>query len=373
MNIFIEPCDVWLFRDGRPFAPNERGRAVSLFPPTPQTVQGVIRSARIAQESSASFTNQSTWPAEVGTPDNFGNLQLRGPLVARRRSNGGVQRFFPLPMDVTKLKSPLPDGRDSETWHILAPRPAPDLETNWHHRDLQPLLPPPGEPMKFDLVWLDESALAAYLRSTAPTDDTVTKTDCLFSHEPRLGVQVDSRPKRPVEGMLYQVEYVRPEADVGLLVEVEGVTLPRSGLLQLGGEARAGRYETVMTGVTLSPDGCLTDGDKPLRFKAYFATPALFGHGWLPDPINPGTLHGNWRGIDLKLIAAAIGKPQAIGGRDIARGDSQRAIRRAVPAGSVYFFETNADANDVFAAFNGQCVSDVDARIGFGLCYAGGW
>lgn len=173
--------------------------------------------------------------------------------------------------------------------------------------------------------------------------------------------------------MLYQVEFVRPEADVGLLVEVEGVTLPCSGLLQLGGEARAGRYETVTTGVTLSPDGCLTDGDKPLRFKVYLATPAFFRQGWLPAAINAQTLQGNWQGIDVTLIAAAIGKPQAIGGRDIARGDTQRAIRRAVPAGSVYFFETQATTDEVLAAFDGQCVCDAEAdrQIGFGLGYVG--
>lgn len=120
MNIFIEPSDVWLFRDGRPFAPNERGRAVSLFPPAPQTVQGVIRSARLAQ-SGESFDYRK-WSdalkAEIGQPDTFGELlRLRGPLVARRKDNGGVQRFLPLPMDVTKLQ---------DAWHILAPRPAPD-------------------------------------------------------------------------------------------------------------------------------------------------------------------------------------------------------------------------------------------------------
>ncbi len=367
MNIFIEPSDVWLFRDGRPFAPNERGRAVSLFPPTPQTVQGVIRSARLAQ-SGESFDYRKWSDAligEIGQPDTFGKLlRLRGPLVAKRQGNGGVQRYFPLPLDLTKLQN---------GWHILPPHPAPDLQTNWHHKDLQPLLPSPGEPMKFDLVWLDDSAFSAYLSGTAPTDDTVTKTGCLYGHESRFGVQIDSRLKRPADGMLYQVEFVRLEADIGLLVEVEGVTLSSSGLLQLGGEARAGHYETVTTGVTLSLDGRLTDGVKPLRFKVYFATPALFGHGWLPDAIDVRTLKGNWRGIDLKLIAAAIGKSQAIGGRDIAGGDSQRAIRRAVPAGSVYFFETQATADEVLAAFDGQCVCDAEAdrQIGFGLGYVG--
>src|SRR5918992_4003818 len=116
MNIFIEPSDVWLFRDGRPFAPGERGRAVSFFPPTPQTLQGTIRSTRLAQSGEPFDYRKwsSGLKAEIGEPprrdpqgnyepDNFGALHLRGPLVAKRNGDG-AQRFFPLPEDVTRLQ-----------------------------------------------------------------------------------------------------------------------------------------------------------------------------------------------------------------------------------------------------------------------------
>src|SRR5207244_9940034 len=82
--IFIEPDDVWLFRDGRPFAADDQSRAASLFPPTPRTLQGALRSARLAQ-SGASFRNQTTWPTDVGNPNNFGDLKLRGPILAKRK------------------------------------------------------------------------------------------------------------------------------------------------------------------------------------------------------------------------------------------------------------------------------------------------
>jgi len=371
MNIFIEPSDVWLFRDGRPFAPSERGRAVSLFPPTPQTMQGVIRSLRLAQ--SGEPFDYRKWSealkAEIGQPDNYGAVKLRGPLVAKRDGNS-VQRFFPLPADLTKLQS---------GWHILSPH-ADKMMTNWPGgADLQPLLPPEGsEPCKFDgKAWLDESVFVAYLSETAPTDDTVLNESSLFVHEPRFGVQIDSHPKRPTEGMLYQIEFVRLQKHVGLLVEVEGVTLLRSGLLQLGGEARAGRYVSVDCDWTLAQEQreqyIQQMNDGKTRFKLYLATPALFAKGWLPDAIEAKTLQGNWRGIDMKLVSVAIGKAQSIGGRDIARGDVQRPMRRVVPAGSVYLFETEATVDQIMKEFDGQCVSDVGAEIGFGLTYIGGW
>jgi hypothetical protein len=75
----------------------------------------------------------------------------------------------------------------------------------------------------------------------------------------------------------------------------------------------------------------------------------------------------------MKLVSVAIGKAQSIGGRDIARGDVQRPMRRVVPAGSVYLFETEATVDQIMKEFDGQCLSDVGAEIGFGLTYIGGW
>ncbi len=376
MNIFVEASDVWLFRDGRPFTAGEQGRAVSFFPPMPQTVQGVIRSARIAQ-SGEPFDSRH-WSDglkdEIGTPpqngqDNFGALQLRGPVIARREDKDKLQRFFPLPLDVTTLKA----ADSQEFWHILAPSAAPDVRTNWPQPGLLPLLPPENsEPTKFDTGWLCENALQAYLQGRT-CGIHVHSHSTLFEREPRLGIQVDSRPKQTAEGMLYQIEFIRPRMDVGLLLEVEGVKLNGAGLLQLGGEARAGCYAEVTVGLNLPRDGRLTDTGKPLRLKLYLATPVIFAQGWLPDSIDANTLKGNWRGIEVTLRAAAVGKPQPIGGRDISQRDSQRAIRRAVPPGSVYFFETDANADDVLNQFDGQCVSDAGAEIGFGLSYIGGW
>jgi len=362
LNIFIEPSDVWLFRDARPFAPDERGRAVSLFPPTPRTMQGVIRSLRLAQ-SGASFEKQSTWPADVGTPNDFGSLLLKGPLIARRHGDG-VQRFFPLPRDVVQLKS---------GWHILAPTSDQEVISNWR-AGLRLLLPPENtEPTKFEGGWLCEDGLLAYLKGTV-CGVHVHPANTFFLHEPRVGVEIDSFAKRPVEENLYQIEFVRLQQDTGLLVEAHGISLEQKGLLQLGGEARGGRYQKVTSGTDLSREDRFKDGE-PLRFKLYFATPAIFKHGWLPEAVqfNGSAIQGIWRGISLTLVAAAVGRWQPIGGRDITPNGSQRAIRGAVPAGSVYFLESDAKANDVLSEFDGQCVSDVDGQIGFGLCYVGGW
>lgn len=363
MNIFIEPSDVWLFRDGRPFMAGEDHVARSLFPPTPRTMQGVIRSARLAY-GGASFTNRATWPPDVGTPDDFGALQMRGPLIARC-SKDGAKPFFPHPQDAVKLK----DG-----WHVLSPQQVQSFQANWSDV-LQPLMPPRySEPEKFELGWLSADELANYL-SGKKFD--VTDSKSLFDREHRFSVEIEGIAKRSREGNLFAIEFIRPHQDVGLLLEIAGVTLPEGGLLALGGEARAGSYKTVATGLDLPRDGRMPHGaGEKTRFKLYFATPAIFDQGWLPRDIGTGTLHGIWRGIDLTLVSAAVGKPQHIGGFDMAANNGrggQKPMRRAVPAGSVYFFETADSAANVMAAFDGKCVSDVDPQIGFGLCYVGDW
>jgi CRISPR-associated protein Cmr3 len=361
-TIFIEPSDVWLFRDARPFAAGDQGRAASIFPPTPHTVQGAIRSARLAT-SGASFTSQETWPEDVGKPENFGALTLRGPLLARRDSSGVPRPFFQLPGDVSKTKS---------GWRVLKPGGGPDFRANWE-AGLRPVLPDTnGEPVKFNTGWLSDEGLTAYL-SGSDFGSHFHESSELFERESRFGIQIDGGPKRTEEGMLYQVEFVRMREGAGLLVELKGIPLPERGLLQLGGEARAARYEQADASLDLMREGRLMGRSAATRFKLYLATPALFRRGWLPEALDSQSLSGLWRSIDLKLISAAVGRPQAIGGRDISQKDRQRAVRRAVPAGSVYFFETGATAEEVFGAFDGQCVSDADAQIGFGLCYVGGW
>lgn len=380
MNLFIEPSDVWLFRDARPFAAGEQSRATSLFPPTPRTMQGALRSARLGQSGeSFDFRHWSQkLQNEIGQPNNFGALNLRGPVLAKRKNtNQAVQRFFPSPQDAVKFKN---------GWHILAPQATSSCVTNWRG-NLQPLLPPASsEPEKCEIGWICEDALLAYLQhdvsgfqNHSKIKDKFLKPDELFKREARFGVQIDSHPKRRMEGNLYQIEFMRLREDVGLLVEVNGLSLHQSGLLQLGGESRAARYESITANLDLPTDGRLSTSNQPLRFKLYFATPAIFKQGWLPEAVMlqaSDDYIGNWQGLEVKLLAAALGRAQPIGGRDISQKDKQRIIQRAVPAGSVYFLEvldSYHNAQDVLTAFDGKCVSDVDAQIGFGLCYVGGW
>jgi len=360
MRVFIEPVDVWLFRDGRPFAGGEDHRAVSLFPPTPYTMQGAIRTKILFDRGvdlqdyarGAQCEEQKTRDVgrEIGFPNSdYGKLRLFGPFVAKRNKNGEVVRYFPLPADVVKA---------DDDYRVLSPLQRDDSPYTMNAM-LNPLWLRTHQPITEAHGWLAEDELEKYLQGN---QFSITKADDLFAREARLGIGIDNSTKRPQEGLLYQVEFMRLRQDVGLWLEVEGVTLPKDGLLQLGGEMKAARYEEVSNTPKLSPGGQVNG-----KFKLYFATPAYLSGGWQPR-------NGDWTpffGKSVKLIAAAVPRAQMLGGAkvDVAsqRGDFHKPMRPFVPAGSVYFFETDDEVTVP------PTITDDGGQIGFGQVFIGGW
>jgi len=66
-------------------------------------------------------------------------------------------------------------------------------------------------------------------------------------------------------------------------------------------------------------------------------------------------------------VAAAVGRLQPIGGWDVARREP-KPIHTAVPAGSIYYFETEGTVT-----YDRRPVSDLYGQIGFGQILTGRW
>lgn len=373
--LFIEPADVWLFRDGKPFDAGSDHRAHSLFPPNPTTMQGVIRSKLLmasgmplpvyAQRDPAaqSVANQIGWPGD--SPP----FALRGPFVARYErgagSNAQVAVYLPLPADVVKI---------GQGYHVLKPLRDSPFRCNWPQDELLPLWLRTSQPIKEATGWLAWDHLLACLTGTAPVTNQVLHDERLYVHESRFGVGIDSRVKRPEEGRLYQVEFARPREEIGLLVELDDsglstkIQFPTDGLTSIGGESRGGRYEVVS--FTPPPNPCpVPDNDGKTRLKLYCATPTWFAKGWQAADWS------NWLGgNNLRLVSAAVRRVQSIGGARIdtesQRGNFQKAMHRYVPAGSVFYFEADGPIT-----YTGAPVTDSpdDGQIGFGQVLAGKW
>ena len=351
MKLFIEPMDVWLFRDGRPFSAGSDHRAQSLFPPYPSVMQGVIRSHHLVIQG-IDLLDQQAIEGAVGTATDYRDLRLRGPFIARRE-NDHIIRYFPAPADAVQRDGQLYPlaPQDKKSTGILTSAPTKLLL--WDNK----------EPVKRkEEQWLSEAELLNYLGGKPAT---FTPAKELFQREGRFGIGLDdaTRTTRQEEGggLLYEVEFIRPCENVGLEIEVKGIkSWPTTGVMRMGGEGRAGRIEP-----SDAPAWPALPHPLPSCFKVYFATPTYFTDGWRPE---------NWGRFfqgQVSLVAAAVGRYQSIGGFDWAKND-HKPSRRYVPAGSVYFFECQDQAN-VEPGLANSAITDVGAEIGFGQIIIGRW
>lgn len=369
MRLFLEPMDVWLFRDGKPFSAGNNHRARSLFPPLPTTAQGMVRSYHLlCQRRDIPLSDKARIKGAVGGSGEYPpGFRMRGPFVAREEGEGEARRiwrYFPLPADATVTSG---GHRSLAPVHpaegVLTSAALPGQDGKQHPLDL---LIQEGEPAKqVGEWWLRQDELVRYLggkeaQATPGQPPSMPMEDLpgylsarassgeklpLYLRESRFGIGLDPARRTTMEGMLFEVEYIRPLAGVGLDVEVDwlhgGVDAlagwPERGMLAAGGEGRGARFRRVNADPLPAPPDPL-----PRRFKLYLATPTYFARGW--QPADWGRF---FEGPAPGLVAAAVGRYQSLGGFDLAaaRGDPQahRPARRYVPAGSVYFFETKGE------------------------------
>lgn len=423
MWIWLEPLDVLMFRDSRPFAGGETHRARSIFPPSPLTVQGALRTKLLAQalaqkgltiEDFARYLrtkdrNNADLDEIIGVlgdADQFGAFRMTGPLVAKKGGkSGGVELFFPVPYDLLGIKSdgvaslsPLAEGSYAKmAWDSGWKE---GLRPLWWRAEEERV-----ETEELPGTWLDLSSLKAYLEGRIE-GIKVTQASEIYAREQRAGIKLQ-RATRTVEvGMLYVAEFIRLKEYHGCIVEVNLDHAPLNeekanylkpmegeGILQLGGEARACWYHP-LSGDPLSglrEHFPLQDNDR--CFKLYLASPAVFQQGWLPDFLN-NDLEGALEGVKVKLVAATVGKPIPIGHWDLAHNRPKKLFH-AIPPGSVYFFELLEDSSpNAVRIFHGTThlqmgrkplgnVRDQDgkrakwleelAKIGFGLTLVGRW
>jgi CRISPR-associated protein Cmr3 len=326
MQIVIRPMDVWLFRDGKPFRAGEDHAAETLFPPSPFTLQGAIRTKVLVDKgvNLAEFAKigERNPDPDVGYGENFGKLRLCGPLLMRCK-DGKWERLIPMPADVVKV---------GNRYELLRPNLDLPFTTNLPNKSLQLLWARTGERISEAKGWLPESEWERYLQGQAP--EQVVTPGKLFTFEPRFGIAIDANKGTTQEAMLYQARFVRLKEGAALWAEVDGVSLNEGGFLRFGGEGRAAVYEALSQQESLRPLSQFNFASNSNRFKVVLVTPAWFSGGWQPKD-------GDWSkvfGASVQLVGAAIPRPLLLGGFDVAKG-VPKPMRAFVPAGAVYFFE----------------------------------
>ena len=432
MWLGIEPLDVLLFRDSRPFTGGESHRARSLFPPSPLTFQGALRGKLLEaslESKNRDFTHYRRYLRyqaltgskpnhlelasivdELGSTQSFGKFRMKGPFVVRHEQ-GVWKPFFPLQLKPRSESETDGDKRShkssdlpilvelkplsSELWGICR---GAQWDGMWP-LELLPLWSFKEGAEEAKEYWLTAQGMKDYLLGHTPDGVWFEKAETLCTREPRAGIRLRRGTRTVEQGMLYMAEFLRLQRGVGFAVEVrlEGEDddaealrpLREEGLLALGGEARAARHKPLdgdplaeLKGLKQEIKAKIQQADQAL-LKLYLAAPAVFSQGWKPDFLDSdlkGRVNVNGD-VEVQLVAAAVGKPLPLGGWDLALG-RPKPLRQAVPPGSVYYLrvEDAKQAAQVIEAFHCTCrlqglASDPGLRelekIGFGLTFVG--
>jgi CRISPR-associated protein Cmr3 len=371
MRIFLEPQETLLFRNGRPFDAGEVGYAETVFPPTPETLQGVVRSmigtqyATGNRMSIAQVFHDKDFVNLIGNRDNYGRFRISNIALAKRKGDE-IEPLYPVPAHVVE---------DERGKFRLKPDPKNDVLSNMPDK-MQYLVPERETKGKIEPVegWLSLTNLQTVLQpDTDISKLKIIRAGEIYEREPHVGIGMDSMRKVTEEGLLYSTQMLRMKAEYGFLVTIyiaknqdshekdEQATqtiykvLKKSGWVTMGGEQRAAHFEI------------RADSADAIRSKGnllYLATPAVFSRGWQP---------AQWT-TQAAPIAAAIPRYQLIGGwkpDTMNSGGDQKSLRRCVPAGSVYFFDQPVTLPSPLG--DHQEGNNNPTYIGYGVIMTGDW
>ncbi len=384
-GIRLHPVDTWFFRDGTPFtaqsAPQDDVK--SLFPPHPPTVVGALRAA-LAHANG--WSGAGPWPPCIqdvlGDGPDLGGLRFSGPFLLRKK-----EPLFPLPQHLLGT-----GGREGwEPAGFLRPG-APvtcDLGDDVRLPEAATVQQDGRRPEAGVDRWLTRGGMNAVLRGERPRASEIVSSKCLWTTEPRIGLERDSVTRTAREGMLYSTLHVRPRRGVSLGMRIAGLPTswkpPFGRLLPFGGENRLAELRKWQVGIELHapPDSGAERGNAPAypadwnvlldrivdaREVVLVALSPLD----LEEELRPGKVFDDLGRV--RVVSACLDRPQRIGGWD-SRARRPLPLRSMPPPGSALFCEIPDPERFADAVRTGGGLARIGSRQewGFGLVALGVW
>ncbi len=345
------PQDVLFFRDAKPFDAGSDNEAIIHYP-LPSVFYGALRTSLI--ESIDDFKN-GKYKDFIGTTTEHGKFRSIGPFTFKQNNI-----FFPIPRNLSVIKKD-----EDKTLTLIKLKPFQKLDrykivsgdkvamlTKLWHRSYETLEEP-------DIGYLDLNSLLEFLNGK----DVITiEKDKLKTYgiENRIGIRIDKTKGAAEKRYIYRESTIRFFERCGFasFVENDMGKLDNLKSVFLGGERHVAF--TKIEDVTIPP--------KTLkgRIMIYLATPSIFKNGILPQNFDGENIFIN--GVKCKLVSIANAKSITVSTFDIAK-NRPRASKLAMPAGSVYFVESEKEIkSDGFITF-----TDEMEEYGFGRSLIGGW
>jgi CRISPR-associated protein Cmr3 len=408
----ITPRDPIIARDGRPFGKNQGIRMRSLDWPYPSVLVGSLRT--MLGKMDGGFSD-----AKVRL---LLDIAVAGPLPMK-----GTELYFPVPKDILVRKIngkmiviPLRPVaiRDEEGCDLPDGFLIPTMLPTSIDEDFKPEKMPAFWSMKMMTDWLSNQSGFDFPLNADPTtdkeEDNPWEQDCsdkecnkekscfLKSPEKDERVHTGINSKTGVaaveEGLLFMsvgLDLATKEKGgiICLAAKVEsdgsfGTQISKLNEIHpFGGERRLAHWARIEEPFGWScpkkVSSKLEQSDSK-KIRMVLATPAIFSNGWLPGWLK--NVNGYLEGTPpkasddqkLRLISACVDRWKPISGWSAeAKSRGPKAIRRLVPAGSVYFFEIQdgkkASALAKSKWLESVCDDQQDRKDGFGLAVWGIW
>lgn len=351
MDIRIEPLDTLFFRDGKPFSMGEETWADGYLLPPPSVIYGALRTA-IAVQNGIPF---------VKVPTELDAVKVTGTYY---RIDGNT--VLPLPLDLVEYEktSEIQDAEAEEKKYEVKPlawAPMFKMVTKAAKQEQTQYLgmAKGGETVEvFDHGFIVATELEKYLEGHLDRTLAYKMTD-FVPNEPKVGNGRDDLTRSVEESLLYRTDMKRSgQLQIGVSF-IAGRHTFTDALVRLGGEGKLAQITPVRIPFKLLKKNITFQKN---RFKVYFSTPTLLKNG-VP---NLSAL-----GIEARLVGACVGKPIHIGGFDM-ENKRPKAMCKAVPAGSVFLYESENDVS-LLNNLQGTSLSDERKNEGFGIAYFGTW
>lgn len=395
-TVQIRPLDPLIIRDGRSFDMMSGVRAHSLNAVTPSVLAGTLRTllGKLAPKPQT---------VAVDIQKLIRKTDISGPLYMR-----GEKLFFPLPRDIN-ISEITDDEHKQGQVHISARRPCKPSkaegsgtegflgtgQVSLHDSRLWPVSISDREADPLPL-----HKLPAYISAEWMThwlcDDTSGEWDkalvdwceeryhvngCAhfmapFGKEIRTHTEMNDDTSVARHQHLFSSEALVFPPDVAMVARMRvsdalNIRVPITEVHSFGGKGRLASFQEIpdtkaANYIWQCPEPVQQAVAKQPKFlRMVLTTPAYFAKGWLPRWLNERLDSTNkLTNLRIRLRWACVPRWEGISGWSY-RYKGPKAVRRMVPAGSVYFFEVVEGDPTQFVKMNWlKSMSDPDSRRG---------
>ena len=373
MKYRIKPIDPLISRDARQFGAGSPMHSLNWL--TNTVIAGSIRTFLWKLSDNPESRETINALKKISVTGNF-------PIL-----DGKI--YFPRPLDIIQ---------SSKDIYQIKPGKFPDnYGANMPIDGLMPSFPDSDEdfkPEKLNAFW-DKDLIIDWLiygKNNFTLDKTLTLS--APAQDERVHASINPLTGTAKDGKLFSttgLDFIHKKGDdkkfnpdrfsqENISIDIDSKNLPEKFIAPVGGERRLAEFSRCDEDSILwqYPENNnisqIIDGN----LKLVLASPAIFKNGWLPDWINEKTLTGTIpnTNVNVKLISAVTERWQPVSGWSYEQSKNLRhkPMRRAVSAGSVYFFEITSGILEIKSIWlKSICLDEQNINDGFGLVLAGKW